>query len=537
MNDASSSKMTIAQKIICGFAILIAILIAVSATSIVISTSIRKKVELLHSTSLVRLEALDGIKQAVLTNRYLFLSHIASTNPQEMTATEARMKENSAGASERYKAYEATLTDEQDRAEYATIVDFRKRYIETRAKVMEMSQKGDKAGANAEFQATLAPLLDGYVQAVQKLSNDVQEDTRVFTDVIRRETLFSQNLMIWSTALTLVLAVVTSWLIIRSTNATLRQVAADLTEGSDQLSCVAESLSTASQSLAEGTSHQAASIEETSASLEQISALGKQNQDRTVSASDSAGRTRKAVDIGLGDVNSMAATLEEVGNTSREMETAMQAMRSSSNDIAKIIKTIDEIAFQTNILALNAAVEAARAGESGAGFAVVAEEVRALAQRSAEAAKNTSTLIESTIQRSHAGAQISEKVATTVGALLEKSALVQNRLKEIASLVQDVNGISNEVASSTSEQTTGITQISTAVHDIDTVTQKNAATSEETAAAAEELSAQAVTLRGNVLNLMALIDSSLAKRASLEGGVGSPALVGGRTGRAERHLR
>ncbi len=511
MKSTSPSQMTIAKKIILGFAVLIVILIAVSVTSIGISSSIGNKMKAMQNTELVRLDALDGIKQSVLTNRYLLFAHISSTNPDEMLRIERQMNDNSAVAVEKYKTYEATLTTDQARSEYATIIDFRSRYRDARAKVLDLSQKGDKAGANAEFQATVAPLLDGYVKAVTKLSGDVKQNAYDAAASIRQSTQFTKNLMIGASLLTLLLAVATSWIIIRSTNGTLRRVAADLSVGSDQLKNVAETLSSASQSLAEGTSNQAASIEETSASLEELSILGKQNQDRTGTASNSAGRTKSAVTLGLTDVEAMAVTLQEVGATSREMETAMQAMRSSSNDIAKIIKTIDEIAFQTNILALNAAVEAARAGEAGAGFAVVAEEVRALAQRSAEAAKNTSALIEATIHRSHAGAQISEKVASTVGALLEKSTLVENRLKEIAGLIQEVNGISTEVSHATKEQTNGLTQINTAMQDIDGVTQKNAATSEETAAAAEELSAQAMTLQQNVSNLMALIDSNLAQ--------------------------
>ncbi|HEY8967246.1 MAG TPA: methyl-accepting chemotaxis protein, partial [Candidatus Methylacidiphilales bacterium] len=491
----------------------------------------RKKVETLHDVSLVRLAALDGIKQAVLTNRYLFFTQIDSTDPEEMKQIEAAMKANSAGATERYKAYEATLADDTSKAEYATITDFRKRYIETRARVMALNQNGDKPGARALFEGELAPLLDAYVGAVQKLSGSIQAQTLAFAETIRAQTLFSQQLMIAASALTLVLAVLVSWLIIRSTNATLRRVASDLTAGSEELTSVAECLSTASQSLADGTSHQAASIQETSASLEQLSALGKQNKDRSLSASGSAERTRQAVDTGLGDLTAMTAALRDVGSTSHEMEMAMEAMRASSNDIGKIIKTIDEIAFQTNILALNAAVEAARAGEHGTGFAVVAEEVRALAQRSAEAAKSTSALIESTIQRSHAGAQVSEKVASTVGSLLDKSSLVEKRLREIANLVQDVNGLSNAVSLATAEQTSGIGQISTAVHDIDSVTQRNAATSEETAAAAEELSAQATTLRGNVMSLMALIDSRLARRAGAEAAGGIPLPVAAASGR------
>jgi methyl-accepting chemotaxis protein len=174
-----------------------------------------------------------------------------------------------------------------------------------------------------------------------------------------------------------------------------------------------------------------------------------------------------------------------------EMREAMDAIKTSSNDIAKIIKTIDEIAFQTNILALNAAVEAARAGEAGAGFAVVAEEVRALAQRSANSAKETASKIEVAIKNGEHGVVISSKVAEALLVIVEKARKVDELVAEIATASQ--------------EQNQGISQINTAVSQMDKVTQSNAASAEETAAAAEELSAQSVSLKEIVGQLHQMI--------------------------------
>jgi methyl-accepting chemotaxis protein len=174
-----------------------------------------------------------------------------------------------------------------------------------------------------------------------------------------------------------------------------------------------------------------------------------------------------------------------------EMVVAMNAIKSSSDNIAKIIKTIDEIAFQTNILALNASIEAARAGEAGAGFSVVAEEVRSLAQRSAQAARETAEKIADSIQKSTHGAEISGKLAEGLDQIAQKT----RRMHELV----------NEIASASKEQTQGLEQIGIAVTHIDKVTQSNAASSEETASAAEELNAQAGALRDNVDELMALV--------------------------------
>ena len=246
---------------------------------------------------------------------------------------------------------------------------------------------------------------------------------------------------------------------------------------SAQTSSASGQISRASQSLAEGASEQAASLEETSASLEEVSSMIKRNADHTHTAKALAAETRSAADSGA---TGMVA-----------MKGAMNDIKSSSDNIAKIIKTIDEIAFQTNILALNAAVEAARAGEAGMGFAVVAEEVRALAQRSANAAKETAASIEDSIQKSARGVGLCGSV--------EKSLL------DIAEKVRQMESIVTEIANASSEQNRGIEQINTAVGEMDKVTQANAGSAEETASASEELSAQAAELNHSVNQLIALI--------------------------------
>ncbi|CAM2822887.1 methyl-accepting chemotaxis protein [Rariglobus hedericola] len=249
---------------------------------------------------------------------------------------------------------------------------------------------------------------------------------------------------------------------------------------SAQTSSAAREISSASQQLAAGASQQAASLEETHAAIEQISGMTAQNVTHAQNTRSLAGETRAAADNGTADMQAMNRAMDEI--------------KAASLGIAKIIKTIDEIAFQTNILALNAAVEAARAGEAGAGFSVVADEVRALAQRSATAARETAASIADSIQKSDHGVSMSAKV--TVG------------LTDIAEKARRMDTLVAAIASGSSEQHASIAQVNGAIGEIDKVTQVNASASEETAAAAQQLNAQSIELNAAVVNLSLLISGA-----------------------------
>ena len=248
----------------------------------------------------------------------------------------------------------------------------------------------------------------------------------------------------------------------------------------NELTNTSSQVADTSRLLSEGSSSQAASLEETSASLEQMGAMTEQNAENADSANKKAQDARNAAQHGVEAMQRMGSAISEI--------------KRSSDETAKIIKTIDEIAFQTNLLALNAAVEAARAGEAGKGFAVVAEEVRNLAQRSAEAARNTNDLIEKSQQNADHGVVVSEEVSTI--------------LTTIANNVLQVSNLIAEVSAATKEQSRGITQIGLAVTQLDQVTQSAAASSEESAAAGEQLSTQAKELNEIVQELFALVGGS-----------------------------
>jgi methyl-accepting chemotaxis protein/methyl-accepting chemotaxis protein-1 (serine sensor receptor) len=272
----------------------------------------------------------------------------------------------------------------------------------------------------------------------------------------------------------------TGLFVVRRVTQVLQRIAVDMAEGADQVASAASQVSSAGQSLAQGASEQAASLEETSSSSEEINSMARKNSENSKVAAEFTAQVDQRVTAANENLGQMVASMTEI-NT-------------SSNKVSKIIKVIDEIAFQTNILALNAAVEAARAGEAGMGFAVVADEVRNLAQRSAQAAKDTASLIEESISKSQDGMAKLDQVAGAIRSITESATKVKT-------LVDEVNLGSQE-------QARGIEQIAKAIGQMEQVTQKNAANAEESASAGEELSGQAETMRSVAGELQTMVDGT-----------------------------
>jgi len=280
-------------------------------------------------------------------------------------------------------------------------------------------------------------------------------------------------------ALNLAVAGTMFW-VVRQIGSTLREVATGIGTGAEEASSSASQVAAASQSLADGSCQQAASLEETSASSEEIRSMSRTNEDNM----------RRAAEL-------MAQSQErftQARQTLSEMVGAMDDINAQSNKIGKIIQVIDGIAFQTNLLALNASVEAARAGESGMGFAVVADEVRNLAQRSAQAARDTAVLIDESVQKSNYGKTKVDQVSAAMA--------------EITARMEQVKVLIDEADLGNREQAKGIAQIGNAITQMEQVTQSSAASAEQSAAAAKQLDAQSESLKEIVAQLTSMVGAA-----------------------------
>lgn len=403
------------------------------------------------------------------------------------TATLEYMMYTMTQAPDRASAAQRTFSEkmaqmEQGLAEFRTLIE--RDEGRRLAPEIESGMATWKAAFGDLTAAVAATKLDEALKISNQRTRPVQEYLNQRTQAIlalEQKTLSEQKeqlaalqaKMTWATILLILMSVVVgvlSLVVVLRASANLRKIATDLFRNADLVANGSRQVSKASQSLAQSSSEQAASLEETSASTEEINSMTQKNAENARLAADQTG----AAD----------AVLKEAGQRLDGMIVSMRDINTSSEKISKIIKVIDEIAFQTNILALNAAVEAARAGEAGMGFAVVADEVRNLAQRCAQAAKDTAELIEESITRSNEGKVKLDQVVESIGRVVKAAA--------------EIKILANEVHVSSQEQARGIEQIAKSVGQMQQVTQSTAANAEESASAGDQMSLQAHQLHDAV---------------------------------------
>ena len=488
---------TISRRIVTGFAVLVALTAGLGLFALRQIGGLRKDIGEFNANTLPSVVTLGECSSLIRDNLAAALQFTMADSDTRRAELEKRILANRSEVDRLFANYDKLISDDEDRRLFEEVKRHR---MDFKNGMVELSKLPPGPDQQKALRDLIIPSYEKAVEALRaniaynhKLGNDDAADAQRSADRAIR-------LIVVALVLSLLVATALGWKVSTSSTRLLRLIADQLGRGASQTASAAKQVSASSQTLSQGSSEQAASVEEASASLEEMSSMVKLTAENAQKAKLLA---------------SEAQAVAQAGSvTMVEMTEAMAAIDASSAEVAKIVKNIDEIAFQTNILALNAAVEAARAGEAGAGFAVVADEVRSLAQRSAAAARETAEKIEAAIESSRNGSRCSTRVG--------------ENLRQIADKVSSTDTLVGDIANSAKEQSLGIQQIHQGIAEVDKVTQGNSASAEESASAAEELHTQAGALREIVDRLQLLIGGTHAGDAK--------ATASKPTGRTSRHV-
>jgi methyl-accepting chemotaxis protein len=478
-----TSSMTFGRKIVCLAAALLTGLVITGTVTLFNLAGLDRAHTVLSADALPGVRHIASVSAASQRYRGLAWKLLATADAARHPEIERQLGEARRDLDTAIRDYAGAVTQAEDRAALDQLQQPMARYFGIcQDQVIPLARQGKAAEAYAKYEGEAYPAfveIQDRIGAMQRWNDDYMTRTLAAAD----GNVASARFWAWcGMAVSFTLGGALSFFIVRGLNRSLRRMVEQLGDAASQLAGAASQISASSHSLAQGASEQAASLEETSASSEQINSMARRNADNSQAAADLVGQSQQK--------------FTETNLALQKMVGAMNDINASSDKVAKIIRVIDEIAFQTNILALNAAVEAARAGEAGMGFAVVADEVRNLAQRCAQAAKDTAALIEESIGKSNDGKVKVDQVAAAIESITADSSQVKTLVEEVSLGSQ--------------EQTRGIEQVSKSLTLMEQVTQQSAATAEEGAAAAEELTAQSASLIAMVRQLGAMVDGAAA---------------------------
>ena len=475
---------TLAQRLGIGFGALLALMAVLALTGFVATRVIQASVKDIFE---VRLPAIDAVVEADRDLQQLLVAErsmiFADATSDVFKTLVTEYETNLTQSEQRWLAYKALAVTPEEKSIVEGYEKARAEWMALSKQVVEGRKADTMDGRVLAIDLTLGQARERFDQAreflnqAQELNLKLAKEQHAYAETTYAR---ARNTILGLGLLSVVVGFGLAWGIGGGASRAIRRIATDLRGGAQQVVSAANEVSASAQSLSRGASEQAAALEETSAAMEEMASMTRRTAEHSGRAATLMGHVDQRMAESNTALTAMVGSMAEIGNASQR--------------VSKIIKTIDEIAFQTNILALNAAVEAARAGQAGAGFAVVADEVRSLAQRAAQAARDTTGLIEESLAKSTEGST--------------KVALVTTSIAAITTAIEELKGLVHDVSEGSRQQAQGIDQVTQTVSQMERSTQSSAAVAEESAAASEELHGQSEVALQLVLQLEALVDGA-----------------------------